>query len=1312
MIPPTGRLLLAWIFYSAVSFPASGQDQLLRLAEKNAHDLELEETAPHTWTIHTTGSDPYLFTQPLQQGLAQGETVLTFEYFATSYLSQLQVFWGPPISENNSKSGELGVREGWTSYSLDLSRELSGWGKPGHMLRLDFGNKPGYRIQIRNLRFRKPNAEEQARIANYEEKKKESAIRKNALKQYFNKNYPARLTRISVEGDSIIVEGRLPGDDREGWYLAEVPMYENIAWGASFDVLFEIPAVSAGAGAAGTGFRTAVPRYGSLPGYQADRLLSKWVIVQKEAGQPRIRSAARYPDSIEPLYQLRPKQPASKKGLGGFHAGKFTADLDSLGITSVTVNMWISKMLRSQPSAETIPFEYRGKTYYADRNWVERHDRTLQETAKRDILVSAIVLIDKAVNTPDTAIGRIMQHPDCDPSGIYSMANLTSPEGVEYYAAAMDFLARRYSRPDKRFGRVHHWIVHNEVDAGWVWTNMGEADTLLFMDTYHKSMRLVQNIARQYNPHAKAFISLTHYWNWTVDKHFYHSRDLLEILLKYSALEGDFDWGIAHHPYPESLFEPKSWEDEKVDFTFDTPLITFKNVEVLDSWVKQPFTKYLGEYKRTVFLSEQGPNSRDYSPQHLAEQAASMAYVWKKMDVLDGIDAFQFHNWIDNRGEGGLRIGLRRFPDDSEDPAGKKPVWYVYRDLGTPAEQQAIEFAKDLIGIDDWEEVRYRGSIPGADVPGSSSPSGSPSQPGSSSQPGNGLPATDGLGRKLPEADETGPPRENRYVGLFYWTWHTRLSENSDAPYDVSKILSRHPEAIGDYNHPAWPSPKQAGSYFWSEPLFGYYLNTDRWVLYKHAELLADAGVDVIVFDCTNGDLTWPESYEVLCDVFAEARKNGIKTPQIAFMLAFGPTAGSLHAMKDIYRNLYQPGRYRDLWFYWKGKPLIMAYPETLTPVPDDPGETRLRQEIRDFFTFRPGQPVYDQGPQRPDHWGWLEIYPQHGFAPTAAGGFEQVTVGVSQNWSAERGLTAMNAPGAFGRSYTHSGGHAAAPDAVNYGLNFQEQWERALAMDPELIFITGWNEWIAGRYEEWQLQHNAFPDQYDQEHSRDIEPMAGGHGDNYYYQMVSNIRRFKGMPSLPKADPAVTISIDGIFDDWDDLNLCYEAHRGNTLHRDSPGWKGLHYANTTGRNDIVRVKVAHDRDFVYFYAETAEPLTPADQPGWMRLFIDVDRDKATGWEGYDIVVNRKRPGKKARVDRHRNKKGWKWKKAGKIDYAFTGRKLELRIPRHLLGAEGSIDLEFKWSDHMQNPDVMDFLLHGDAAPAGRFNYPYRVPAE
>lgn len=570
-----------------------------------------------------------------------------------------------------------------------------------------------------------------------------------------------------------------------------------------------------------------------------------------------------------------------------------------------------------------------------------------------------------------------------------------------------------------------------------------------------------------------------------------------------------------------------------------------------------------------------------------------------------------------------------------------------------------------------------------------------------------GLPATDALGRKLPTYEEVGPLKKDKLVGIFYWTWHTALSKSSDQPYDVTKILKEKPEAIHDYNDPVWPSPSKAGSFFWGEPLFGYYLDTDRWVLYKHAEMLADAGVDMIMFDCTNGSFTWKESYMALAEVFTEARKNGIRTPQIAFMMAFGPTEGSREAIKEIYQDLYKPGLYQDLWFYWKGKPLIMAYPESFIEVEGDEEASGLHREIREFFTFRPGQPVYNMGPQRPDHWGWLEIAPQHGFVKTESGGFEQVTVGVSQNWSKERGLTAMNAPGSFGRSYTNRNGHSQDPEAVNYGLNFQEQWERALEIDPELVFITGWNEWIAGRFEEWQQQHNAFPDQYSQEYSRDIEPMKGGHGDHYYYQMVGNIRRFKGMPEKPEYSPAKKVKIDGRFEEWDGVLPDFRSHKGNTLERNSPGWRDLHYENKTGRNDIVGARVTHDAKNLYFYVETAAPLTSPQDPAWMRLFIDIDRDKATGWEGYDFVINRTEPGRKAVIER--NVGEWQWEKVGEVAYSFSGNQLEIKVPFKSLGIEGKPNIEFKWSDNMQEDgDIMDFLLHGDVAPAGRFNYYYK----
>lgn len=180
---------------------------------------------------------------------------------------------------------------------------------------------------------------------------------------------------------------------------------------------------------------------------------------------------------------------------------------------------------------------------------------------------------------------------------------------------------------------------------------------------------------------------------------------------------------------------------------------------------------------------------------------------------------------------------------------------------------------------------------------------------------------------------------------------------------------------------------KDINTCFWGEPLFGFYRDTDRWVLRRHAEMLADAGVDVIFFDCTNGSFTWRESYTALCEVFAEARRDGVQTPQIAFMLAFGPTEGSRDAIKQIYLDLYKPAVYDDLFFRWQGKPLIMAYPEMLGDVEGDPEATALHREIREYFTFRPGQPSTTEGPNVPTTGMARDISPAR-LRPDAIGPF------------------------------------------------------------------------------------------------------------------------------------------------------------------------------------------------------------------------------------------------------------------------------------------------------------------------------------
>lgn len=567
---------------------------------------------------------------------------------------------------------------------------------------------------------------------------------------------------------------------------------------------------------------------------------------------------------------------------------------------------------------------------------------------------------------------------------------------------------------------------------------------------------------------------------------------------------------------------------------------------------------------------------------------------------------------------------------------------------------------------------------------------------------------TDALGRTAVTASDAPQRRDNKYVAMFYWTWHQ--GQTADIPVkNITEVLRQTPEALLDYDHPAWGGPEKPGVFFWEQPLLGYYRTTDPWVLRRHAEMLADAGVDVVFFDCTNGSLTWQDSYEALFKTWQQALDDGVNVPKVAFMLPFAPTKDSYVSLHQLYNDVYSKGRFSDLWFRWKGKPMIMAYPDNL-------GDTAIDREIADFFTFRPGQPDYVNGPQTPTQWAWLENYPQNGYAPTPGGGFEQVAVGVAQNAGplTDGHCSAFNRPGTYGRSYSKRKGFDPRVEGYLYGWNFQEQWDRAMEIDPELVFITGWNEYHAGM---WNARHGwtdplSFVDQYDWEHSRDIEPNRGwgDRGDVYYVQLVDNVRRFKGMTAPEKASAKKTIRL-GAKGQWDDVAPRYAAYRGNTMHRDHDGAYNTHYVDNSGRNDIVAARVAHDDDNVYFYVETASKLTPDTDPAWMQLFIDADRSKQSGWGGYDFVINRVSPLKgKAVVERCASADNlWIWEQAGTASYRVSGNVLEIAVPKTLLGFDADkIDFEFKWNDNMQHPgNVMDFYVSGDTAPGGRFNYVY-----
>jgi len=117
--------------------------------------------------------------------------------------------------------------------------------------------------------------------------------------------------------------------------------------------------------------------------------------------------------------------------------------------------------------------------------------------------------------------------------------------------------------------------------------------------------------------------------------------------------------------------------------------------------------------------------------------------------------------------------------------------------------------------------------------------------------------ATDALGRKVREYNSSDALKKDKYVAMFYWTWHQGIQDTTTHVKNITEIVRKYPEAMKDYNHLAWG--RKPGSFYWEQPLLGYYQTTDPWVLRKHAEMLADAKVDAVFFDCTNASMTWKE---------------------------------------------------------------------------------------------------------------------------------------------------------------------------------------------------------------------------------------------------------------------------------------------------------------------------------------------------------------------------------------------------------------------------------------------------------------------
>ena len=546
----------------------------------------------------------------------------------------------------------------------------------------------------------------------------------------------------------------------------------------------------------------------------------------------------------------------------------------------------------------------------------------------------------------------------------------------------------------------------------------------------------------------------------------------------------------------------------------------------------------------------------------------------------------------------------------------------------------------------------------------------------------------DALGRTLSlQLPKVPQPKHDRYIGLFYFSWLAQ--HGKDGPFDITKIVKEHPEAILDVTHSAW-GPLHA-FHHWGESIFGYYTSDDAWVKRKHVQMLTDAGVDFLIIDATNAAPYIDQGLQLMA-ILDEYQQQGWNVPKMVFYT----NTHSGKTIEQLYEGIYKKNFYPNLWFHWDGKPMIVGHPEECS------------EEIKTFFRIKKSQ-WPNEGKFHDDGLPWIAFErPQHVFT-NAKGENEAINVSVAQH----SGTIRFSSSAFYGdqtnwtRSF-HEGKNDPAPDAYKYGYNFAEQCEYALKQDPKIVFITGWNEWIAMIFKGPAANEPVmFVDLCDVNNSRDIEPMVGGFGDNYYMQMIQFIRKYKGIQPPQTKRKLITIDINGNFSQWNKVERTFNDYVKDIPDRDVQGYGELHYTNRTGRNDFDMMKVTEDRNNVYFYAKTAAPITKPEKH-WMSLFLRTPNAKAeNSWEGYDFVLNRVPPSNgKAVLESSGG--GWNWKEAAKVAIKVEGNELQLAIPKKVLGMTGNTKttFQFKWADNYQGEgNINSFYLDGDAAPLGRLNY-------
>lgn len=385
----------------------------------------------------------------------------------------------------------------------------------------------------------------------------------------------------------------------------------------------------------------------------------------------------------------------SKKGLLLDPTMFGTEYLTDLGVKHAIYNMPLSLILgeTTDETAPTIRYPYEGKEYLFNGAAIRGYDNLFVYLEELGMSATVVILNDWNEEHLELIHPEARNHLK---TAYYYMFNGAEEEGVREIEAIASFLAERYCGGEH--GIIHNWVIANEINQSKSWNYMDTEDVAYYAREFEKTFRIFYQAAKSHYANARVYFSIDHDWNSNQGQNekYFNSREVLAAFKDAAAEYGNYNWGIAIHPYPSPLTRVNYWSID-YDKTQDTPYLTVMNLGVLTDVLQQE--EYLdtnGEV-RSVTITELGFSSR--SGEKL--QAAAYAYCYYIVEDNPYIDAFILNRQTDAPEEvaQGLAFGIYEY-DHTE-----KYLKDVFRCIDTEEADKYTDFMLNILGADNLEEA-------------------------------------------------------------------------------------------------------------------------------------------------------------------------------------------------------------------------------------------------------------------------------------------------------------------------------------------------------------------------------------------------------------------------------------------------------------------------------------------------------------------------------------------------------------------------------------------------------------------------------